>query len=227
MKVRVCPNCGKQNSENTFNCIDCGTTLSIKTLIDTDELQGNSVAGKGVLSNIPPYLSEEVAEIIKTVKEGYEDILLGSNITQVAGKAPFRFGFLILTTQRLVCEYFESDIDVAHRVPSRTYHDLSDQAKGAALHIMVGPVLGMFAPKLIAVDNPSYALSQKEKSSRVITDYKLKDLVKADLSKKWYGEILLADLDTKFQQGDQMTFTFSLPDDADKTYKILSTRLKK
>lgn len=36
MKVRVCPKCGKHNSENAVNCSDCGTTLSIKTLIDTE-----------------------------------------------------------------------------------------------------------------------------------------------------------------------------------------------
>ena len=36
MKVRVCPSCGKHNLENTFNCIDCGETLSVDTLIDIE-----------------------------------------------------------------------------------------------------------------------------------------------------------------------------------------------
>lgn len=39
MIVRVCPNCGKHNAEKGVNCIDCGTTLSIKTLMDTESGQ--------------------------------------------------------------------------------------------------------------------------------------------------------------------------------------------
>lgn len=37
MKVRVCPSCGKHNLENAFNCVDCGTTMSINTLTNVAE----------------------------------------------------------------------------------------------------------------------------------------------------------------------------------------------
>jgi hypothetical protein len=36
MIVRVCPACGYHNAADAFNCVTCGATLSIKTLIDTD-----------------------------------------------------------------------------------------------------------------------------------------------------------------------------------------------
>jgi len=39
MKVRVCPKCGKHNSENAWSCLNCGETLSTKTLMDTDSSQ--------------------------------------------------------------------------------------------------------------------------------------------------------------------------------------------
>lgn len=39
MKVRVCPNCGKSNLENVYNCVDCGATLSVNTLMDTESEQ--------------------------------------------------------------------------------------------------------------------------------------------------------------------------------------------
>lgn len=39
MKVRVCPNCGKHNPDNAWNCQECGATLSIDTLTDLAENQ--------------------------------------------------------------------------------------------------------------------------------------------------------------------------------------------
>jgi len=224
MKVKVCPKCGKQNSESALNCIDCGTTLSMKTLIDTDELKASSIAGKVSLSNISSFFEQEVLEILKTVKDGFEDVIWGCNITQVTDKAPFRFGFLIITSLRFVSAYFESDIDIAHGVPLRAYFELSDLVRGAAFKSVLGPVLGAFAPKLLAVDSPQYPLSPKEKSSQVILDYKLTDLTSAVLSQKWYGEILLPDLNTKFQQGNELVLTFNLPADAEKAHNLLTNR---
>lgn len=37
MKVRVCPHCGARNPEDSWNCTECGTTLSIATIQE----QGN------------------------------------------------------------------------------------------------------------------------------------------------------------------------------------------
>jgi len=32
MQVRICTSCGEQNPENTWECVNCGETLSVKTL---------------------------------------------------------------------------------------------------------------------------------------------------------------------------------------------------
>lgn len=37
MKVRVCPKCGKHNLEDAWYCLDCGETLSIKTIADVSD----------------------------------------------------------------------------------------------------------------------------------------------------------------------------------------------
>ena len=36
MKVRIFSNCGQYNPPETWNCIDCGATLSIKSIAETD-----------------------------------------------------------------------------------------------------------------------------------------------------------------------------------------------
>jgi hypothetical protein len=45
MKVRICPNCGKHNPEDTWNCANCGETLSMNTLADVEHLPEPSSAG--------------------------------------------------------------------------------------------------------------------------------------------------------------------------------------
>jgi len=39
MEVKVCPKCGKHNSNIAWKCINCGEMLSVKTLMDTDSGQ--------------------------------------------------------------------------------------------------------------------------------------------------------------------------------------------
>jgi hypothetical protein len=39
MNEKVCPDCGKHNSADAWNCTDCGRTLSVKTLVETDRLE--------------------------------------------------------------------------------------------------------------------------------------------------------------------------------------------
>jgi transcription elongation factor Elf1 len=70
MKVRVCPKCEKHNLENAFNCIDCGTTLSIKTLLDTEtgEMNVKPLAGEKELTDISMDFEEHVLEILNPVK---------------------------------------------------------------------------------------------------------------------------------------------------------------
>ncbi len=44
MKTRVCPSCGKENSHTTWSCIECGETLSINTIADTEIAQLSSTS---------------------------------------------------------------------------------------------------------------------------------------------------------------------------------------
>ena len=67
MKVRVCPSCGKVNEELAFHCGNCGQTLSIKTLMDTDSerfLKSTPQAGEVALINISPAFQEEAGRIL-------------------------------------------------------------------------------------------------------------------------------------------------------------------
>lgn len=36
-KVRICPNCERHNPPDSWNCIDCGRTLSIKSIVNADD----------------------------------------------------------------------------------------------------------------------------------------------------------------------------------------------
>jgi len=68
MKVRVCPQCGKNNLENAFSCVECGTTLSIKSLLDLESDQYSNVkavAGETRLGEISSYFESDVEETLK------------------------------------------------------------------------------------------------------------------------------------------------------------------
>ena len=118
MKVRVCPNCGKHNEEDAFSCADCGTTLSMKTLMDVDSgrlLNVKPVAGYTELAEISPYFEQDVMEVIRHVIPINEKIVWGCNITRLGRALPllahivllgsdFLFGYLIITDQRLILQ---------------------------------------------------------------------------------------------------------------------------
>ena len=40
MKVRICPECETQNKDIAYNCSNCGATLSLNTIVDIAEIQG-------------------------------------------------------------------------------------------------------------------------------------------------------------------------------------------
>lgn len=56
-KVRVCPKCNKHNAENAWNCVDCGATLPITSLVDLDSEQTNG----GSIINKPPEIHSLVS----------------------------------------------------------------------------------------------------------------------------------------------------------------------
>lgn len=37
MEIKLCPNCGSENPVDTWNCVNCGITLSVKTVIREDD----------------------------------------------------------------------------------------------------------------------------------------------------------------------------------------------
>jgi len=72
MKVRVCPKCNKRNLENAFNCIDCGTTLSLNTLLDVESAHTNetSSGNQATPAIAPVYFEQDATKISSTDKTG-------------------------------------------------------------------------------------------------------------------------------------------------------------
>jgi hypothetical protein len=235
MKVRVCPNCGKHNDEGAFSCADCGTTLSLKTLMDTDSgqlLNVKPIAGYTELAKISPYFERYILNSIKTIT--HEDAILWvCNITHVTNSAPFMFGYLILSSRQLICTYFESDsylfkeipdfvtllalilrLQRIRRRPERNYIDLSYGT--------------------LAVNYPDCALTEKEEKSRVDVIHDLKNLDSIDLVGQWYGgnlfkRIRLKKLIPRFQgpketMMQETTIDFYSPADAEKAYKVMTAK---
>ena len=63
MNVRVCPKCGKHNSDSAWTCAGCGETLSIKTLRDIENgqlLSVHQMAGHTSLSKDEHLVDEPV-----------------------------------------------------------------------------------------------------------------------------------------------------------------------
>lgn len=215
MKVRVCPKCGKHNLENAWSCADCGQTLSMNTLVDTGDFQTSQapIAGKSALSSISPHFHHDVAELLDTIIQGDESVIRGCNITRLSRGAPFTFGYLIATSQRLVCVHFAAETKRFGLRPNRSC-------------LEVWPTRGTRTPAL-AVDYPTYPLTPEEKASRKVAIHDLENLVSADLVSIGYTEISLMSLTVRFRQGKETTVTFYAPHEAEETYKLLATRLGK
>ena len=110
-EVRICPRCGKHNLENAWHCIDCGTTLSVKTLMEEEDGQPSmaSIAGQRALSNLSAHFEQDVAELLDTALQDDESVVWGGHITQLSRTPPFRFGYLLVTSRQLICVEFESE----------------------------------------------------------------------------------------------------------------------
>lgn len=226
MKVRVCPQCGKHNAENSFNCSDCGETLSMNTLMEIEE--GGKSSGRSALKSILPCFERDLAEILKTtVKEGFEDIVWGNNFTNISDKPPYNFGFFIITSMRLICVYFQPDMNGGY--PARPYLNLEKEARSKSVGanvdwLLVGPLLAAVLRGLrqkIAVNYPTSALTPQERASRVVKAYDLRKLASKDLISAWYGEIQLKSVVVKFHPEDEVTLTFLDTDAARKVYESI------
>lgn len=72
MKVRICPNCNKQNLENAFNCANCGTTLSVSTLVEVEFSQTEETpsSDNAKSATTHPHREQETRNISSSVKVG-------------------------------------------------------------------------------------------------------------------------------------------------------------
>lgn len=230
MKVKVCPECGKHNMEDTWNCGDCGSTLSMKTLVDTEShhINDGPLVYFPELSNISTFLHEDVAEFLDITRQRDESIIRGANITQPSGGAPFRFGYVILTSQRFICVLFESElkrdkIDTIDRVleplsiifgihaffyhppwlPKRAYRVMSSSPTSRS--------------GVVVLESLSAPLTPKEEASRVVIIHKLKDLVSVNL--RWVGGLLSLKMELRWSR--DLTVSFYSPHEAKDIYKSL------
>ena len=237
MKVRVCPKCGKHNSESAWYCDDCGETLSIKSLVDMEELKASQspIAGKAELSRISPHFYEDVAELFDTQIQGEESVIRGCNITQPSTGAPFKFGYLIVTSQRLIEVQFESELKRKVAESALSLGDplasMAREAYGANMQPMrpyleIWPSRSTRTPAL-AVDNPRHPPSPPQRSSRQVTVYQLKDLASVQLESIGYTGTFVMNLTANFRQGKKMTVAFYAPDEAEEIGRLLTARLGK
>jgi hypothetical protein len=236
MKVRVCPECGKQNDENAWNCANCGATLSMNTLMDSDDIQTSPVAGKGILSSVSEYFQEDLTYSIKKHLQGDEVVVHGCDVCKPSEKPPFSFGYLILTSKQLICVQFESETEehlIKGTVPKRAHSYFT--GRGGGRHH--GRVIYVWL-----VNRPSYSLTSKEKSSRRIATISLKDLKSIALMElrvtmqlneaDAIGGDIFHQLNLSFAQENDTTLTdfsmtFYFPDEALRVQNLLTPWLPK
>ena len=111
MKIKLCPQCGKQNDVNAWNCVDCGATLSMKTLTDTESLVSKQLelTYQQRLGSISPYFQNDVLDKFIKILRDDEIIVKGFDVCLSSSSTPFWFGYVVLTSERLISVYFEAD----------------------------------------------------------------------------------------------------------------------
>jgi hypothetical protein len=226
MKVRVCPKCGKHNNANAFNCTDCGTTLSMKTLVDLDSgklLNVKPIAGYTELADISPYFEQDVDDMIKHAIPFNEKILWGCSITHLPSlpllkhiTLGFLFGYVLITDQRLVCVYFASDM--VYRKPVFRLQKILNEPKRSYLHVFTTP--NSLKPMYV-IGLPGYELSIDEKRSQQISICLLSDLESIRMELTGSGDVSLSSLIIKLRQGDETSITFLGIHQAEKAHKLL------
>lgn len=230
MIVRVCPKCGKHNLENAWHCTDCGETLSLKTLTDTDSgrlLSVTPIAGHTTLSEISVYFEQDVLETLRTTVGTGESIIWGCNWFGLSDAPPFFFGYLIVTSRQLVCVRFASDTKKAKassaiRLLLNPINSLMRELAG-----VYGESTHPWTAMGARFPYPSNPLTPTEKNSRQVMVSDLGALTSAGLINSWYGESLINSLVFRFDKSGESAITFYSPYQAEKTYQALSARLDK
>jgi hypothetical protein len=231
MKIRICPDCGKQNPENSFNCSDCGQTLSVDTLFDLQEQ--HSVAdfrAQRMLANISPYFAEEVDAVLEAAGENRRDVLFGANVAPLSKKSYFWFGFLIITSQRLLCVQFQSE---TKRDIGATFFSLRKDVPFFLvdqLHSLnLTPKRASFQYPIAIVNFPTYSLMPNEISSRRTTILDLYNLVSIGFETFWVPlpplcpETELTKMTAKFQKDKELRVIFYMSHEAQQAQRILKS----
>jgi hypothetical protein len=231
MKVKVCPKCGKHNLENAWNCIDCGETLSVKTLMDTDSgqlLSVTPIAGHTTLSEISTNFEEDVAETLKTTVRIDESIIWGCNFAKLSKTPPYIFGYLIITSRQLACVQFISDT-------KRDKGSSGIQLLLNPLIFLIKELFGVYedsthpwvAVGLSNVPYPSQKLTPTEKSSRKVIANHLNNLRAVQLASAWHKESVINSLAISFGKDNEFSIAFYSPHQAEKTHQLLVAQLDK
>jgi hypothetical protein len=228
MRVRVCPKCQKRNKENAWDCVACGETLPMSSLVDTAFLQSIDLTSEGgqSLSNVSPYFLQDFQEYKDSIIQVDEVIVRGFNVTQIARMSPHKFGYIIITSERLIVVYFVAIPDEGSALP-------------------VSPILSVSLPKLntnkrpnrpclkirltarsmrhmLALDYPKEPLTEDEKVSRKIDSYYLNDLTSVRIESVGTGETMLPNLILKNKKGQEIILVFYMPHEAESAYKLIS-----
>jgi len=250
MKVRVCPQCGKHNLENAFSCVECGTTLSIKTLLDLESDQFSnvkSIAGETRLSEISAYFGADVEETLKWVKNSTEKIEWGFNLSQAAQDTPMRertsnkvlkffdlgrglpsflFGYFILTSERLICVYFTCEVSENGFPKRQCFLNPRLERIMPAIGESNFSSRGYLVLPIPAIDAPGYPLTDVEKKSRKVVIYELRDLSSVRTFESTVDQKVRY-LKLKFKKDEEVEFAFKLPEYEEKAYKMFNSKLKK
>jgi len=84
----------------------------MKTLMEMEDGQPSMapIAGQRALSSLSPHFEQDVAELLDKALQDDESVVWGCNITRISREPPFRFGYLLDTSRRLIRVEFESEV---------------------------------------------------------------------------------------------------------------------
>lgn len=187
MKVRVCPECGKHNPENAWNCVECGSTLSVKTVMATDPggaFSRTQEAGHVFLPDISSCFHDDINETIPSALDFGEEIIWGCNFY----RPPARTGYLVITSRKLICVDFaaKSQKQKSHFTVNAFDFIVNILAENESLLPFDSEPAG--GPGVVPYPDP--ILSAAAKNSRRIITYELRDIVSTRLEQRWREEVL-------------------------------------
>ena len=229
----------------------------MKTLVEVDKTNPSSstYTSRPVSINLSPYFEQDFAELQKTIR-GYEMVVQACNITQLTKKAPyrlgnpFRFGYLVLTSQRLIWVIFESE--PRSKLKYHLYALIAGIALGLLLMFTDGFMAGLaygilftlglqlfplrmaqMPPQrpyiehfgFFAVDQITSALSTEEKLSRKVISFDVKEVAAAALSSSGTEDNSIMSLIVNFSSDDRAIIDFFMPNEAMEIQKALVNQI--